>query len=123
KLQEGLDTLASRAPFQGVILTARVELDDKETFTIVMDPVTGDQLKVNGKATLPLDIDETGNVNLTGRYELAKGSYEFTFYKLVKREVEIESGSYLVWNGEPMNAELNITALNRIDASPIDLFA
>ncbi|HEY8511177.1 MAG TPA: translocation/assembly module TamB domain-containing protein [Cyclobacteriaceae bacterium] len=123
KLQEGLDTLASRAPFQGVILTARVELDDKETFTIVMDPVTGDQLKVNGKATLTLDIDETGNVNLTGRYELTKGSYEFTFYKLVKREFEIESGSYIVWNGEPMNAELNITALNRIDASPIDLFA
>ena len=123
ELEKGLDTLASRAPFQGITLTARVELNEEETFTIVMDPVTGDQLVVNGNATLTLDIDETGNVNLTGRYELTKGSYNFTFYKLVKRQFEIESGSYITWNGEPMNAELNITALNRIDASPIDLFA
>lgn len=123
ELEEGLDTLSSRAPFQGVTLTARVELNDEETFTIVMDPITGDQLVVNGNATLTLDIDETGNVNLTGRYELTKGSYQFTFYKLVKREFEIESGSSITWNGEPLNAELNITALNRIDAAPIDLFA
>jgi translocation and assembly module TamB len=123
ELEKGLDTLVSRAPFQGITLTARVELDDKETFTIVMDPITGDQLKVNGNATLTLDIDETGNINLAGRYELTKGSYEFTFYKLVRRQFEIESGSSIVWNGEPVNAELNITALNRIDASPIDLFA
>lgn len=122
ELEKGLDTLVSRAPFQGIALTARVELNDKETFTIVMDPVTGDQLRVNGNATLTLDIDETGNVSLAGRYELTKGSYEFTFYKLVRREFEIESGSSIVWNGEPMNAELNITALNRIDAAPIDLF-
>src|SRR5690606_19281037 len=98
------------------------ELNDKETFTIVMDPVTGDQLRVNGNATLTLDIDETGNVSLAGRYELTKGSYECTFYKLVRREFGIESGSSIVWSGEAMNAELDITALNRIDAAPIDLF-
>lgn len=123
ELEKGLDTLSSRAPFQGITLTARIELNEEETFAIVMDPMTGDRLVVNGDATLTLDIDETGDINLAGRYELTKGSYDFTFYKLVKRQFEIESGSSITWNGEPMNADLNITALNRIDAAPIDLFA
>src|SRR5690606_3728620 len=90
---------------------------------IVLDPLTEDKLVVNGEATLTLDIDATGDVSLSGRYELTKGTYDFTFYKLVKRNFIIEPGSTIVWNGEPLNAELGITARYRVEASPIDLLA
>ena len=117
-----MDSVGTLAPFQGVTLTSRIELKDEETFTIVLDPMTEDKLVVNGNSTLTLDIDETGNMNLSGRYELTKGTYDFTFYKLAKRNFVIESGSSITWSGEPLNAELNITARHRVEASPIDLF-
>lgn len=116
------DTLTVRAPFQGITLTSRIELNGKETFTIVLDPLTEDKLIVNGEATLTLDVDATGNMSLSGRYELTRGTYDFTFYNLVKRNFSIEPGSTIVWNGEPLNAELGITARYNINASPIDLF-
>lgn len=118
-----IDSLSANVPFQGITLTSQVELNGQETFTIVLDPLTEDKLVVSGEASLTLDIDDTGNMNLTGRYELTKGSYGFTFYNLVKRDFVIEEGSTITWSGEPMNAALDITASYRIDASPIDLVA
>ncbi|HLT72632.1 MAG TPA: translocation/assembly module TamB domain-containing protein, partial [Cyclobacteriaceae bacterium] len=118
-----VDSLSASVPFQGITLTAQVELSGEETFSIVLDPLTEDKLVVSGEASLTLDIDDTGNMDLTGRYELTKGSYDFTFYNLVKRNFVIEEGSTITWSGEPMNAALDITATYRIDASPIDLVA
>ena len=118
-----LDSLSANVPFQGITLTAQVELNGEETFSIVLDPLTEDKLVVSGEASLTMDIDDTGNMDLTGRYELTKGSYDFTFYNLVKRNFVIEKGSTITWSGEPVNAALDITASYRIDASPIDLVA
>src|SRR5690606_8555573 len=86
-------------------------------------PITEDKLVVSGEASLTLDIDDTGNMDLTGRYELTKGSYDFTFYNLVKRNFVIEKGSTITWSGKPMNAALDITASYRVETAPIDLVA
>ncbi|HEX5169011.1 MAG TPA: translocation/assembly module TamB domain-containing protein, partial [Cyclobacteriaceae bacterium] len=106
---------------QGITLTARIEMNDKEKLTILIDPLTGDKLSVRGNSTLTLDIDETGDLNLTGRYELTSGSYDITFYKLVNRDFEIQKGSTIVWTGDPLNADLDITGIYRVETSPAEL--
>jgi hypothetical protein len=55
-----------------------------------------------------------------GRYELKEGSYEMNF-NLIKRKFDIKSGSYILWTGEPTEAEINITAVYKNEAAPIDL--
>lgn len=115
------DTLKS--VFTGIDLTARLALSGEETFSVVIDPVTGDQLTIRGNANLTLKIDPTGDMNLTGRYEINEGTYNFTFYKFVKREFEIEKGSSIVWMGDPLNAEMDIRAIFNIETAPIDLLS
>ena len=115
------DTIKSS--FQGIDLTANIELDDTETFSIVIDPVTGDKLSVKGNATLTLDISPSGDMQLSGRYEVTEGSYNLSFYKLVKREFKIEKGSYIMWTGDVMEADLNLRAIYEVETSPIDLVA
>lgn len=114
------DTLTT---LKGIVLNANVELDDKETFNIVIDPATGDKLTVRGNTTLTLSIDPTGDMDLTGRYELTEGTYSFTFYKLLKRDFDIEKGSTITWSGDPLNAALDITAVYDVETSPIDLLS
>ena len=111
----------SVAIMRGITLTAKIELSDKETLNILIDPVTGDRLTVNGNATLTLDIDPTGDMDLTGRYELTSGSYGITFYKLMKRDFEIQNGSTITWTGDPMDADLDITGIYNVEASPAEL--
>lgn len=119
--KEAADTLKST--FRGIDFTARIELNDQETFTVIIDPVTGDQLTVRGNSTLTLKVDPSGDIQLSGRYEISEGTYNLTFYKFVKREFDIESGSTITWSGDPLNAEMDISAIYRVETAPIELFS
>ena len=114
------DTIKST--FRGIDLSANIELSDKETFNIVIDPATGDKLSVKGNSTLTLDIDPTGDMVLSGRYEISEGSYDLSFYKFVKRKFLIEKGSTIIWSGSPIDADMNIRAIYEVETSPMDLF-
>jgi translocation and assembly module TamB len=107
--------------YSGIELTANIELTDKERFNIVIDPLTGDKLSVQGNTTLTFKMDALGNMDLTGRYEISKGSYNLSFYKLVKRNFEIEKGSTILWSGDPLNAIMDIRAIYRVETSPLEL--
>ncbi|MEO5978501.1 MAG: translocation/assembly module TamB domain-containing protein [Chryseolinea sp.] len=113
------DTVKSK--FTGLDLTANIELDDKESFSIVIDPLTGDKLTVKGNSTLTADINPTGDMQLSGRYEITEGSYDFTFYKLVKRKFAIVKGSTITWAGNPLDATLAIKASYLVETSPAPL--
>ena len=65
-------------------------------------------------------IDPSGKTTLTGRYELSEGSYEMSF-NTIKRKFDIKKGSYILWTGEPTTADINISAIYKTEAAPIDL--
>lgn len=117
---EGEETSATTdsisATLQGLNLTAKIDVDRNSTFSVVIDPVTGDQLTVQGDANLTLGIKPSGDMTLTGRYEVYDGTYNLNFYGLVKREFDIQQGSYLIWTGDPLNARVNITASYTVSA-------
>ncbi|HEY0656080.1 MAG TPA: translocation/assembly module TamB domain-containing protein [Chryseosolibacter sp.] len=112
-----------KAKFVGIDLTAKVELTDKESFTVIIDPTTNDQLTVKGNTTLTLSMDQTGDMQLSGRYEISEGTYNLSFYKFVKREFQIEKGSTMTWSGDPLNAEMDIRAIYNVETAPIDLLS
>jgi translocation and assembly module TamB len=119
--REASDTVKST--FRGIDFTAKIELSDKENFTIVIDPVTQDQLTISGNSTLTLKMDPTGDIQLAGRYEISEGTYNLSFYKFVKREFTMESGSTITWTGDPLNAEMDIRAIYEVETAPIELFS
>jgi hypothetical protein len=112
-----------KSSFSGLDLTANIEIEEKEILSVVIDPVTGDKLTVQGNSTLTLDIDPTGDMQLSGRYEITQGTYDLTFYKLVKRNFAIEKGSTITWAGDPLDATMDIKASFTVEASPIDLMS
>jgi translocation and assembly module TamB len=113
------DTLSSG--FKGMELTANIELSEFETFNIVIDPATGDRLSVNGNATLTMNMDPTGDMDLSGRYEVVKGFYDMSFYKLVKRKFDLEKGGTIIWSGDPLNAMMDLRAIYQVETSPMEL--
>jgi translocation and assembly module TamB len=112
-----------KSGFTGMDLTANIELSDQETFNVVIDPLTGDRLSVKGNSTLTLHIDPTGDMQLSGRYEISEGTYDLSFAKFVKRNFVIDKGSTIVWTGDPMNGQMDIRAIYTVETSPVDLVA
>lgn len=115
------DTDTVKTEFTGLNLTVNLDLDDNARLNIVLDPRTSDMLSVYGTASLVVDMDPSGRLDLSGRYQISKGTYNFSFQNLAKREFAIEKGSSLVWSGDPLNAVLDIQAKYEVETSPVDL--
>lgn len=101
-------------------MSLNIEADDKSEFTIVVDELNGDNLKVKGNARLNAGLSADGQPFILGSYDLTEGSYGLTF-EVLKRQFSIEKGSNIIWSGDPMNADVNITAIYNTETAPLDL--
>ena len=98
-------------------LDLTVNINEKATLRVVIDPLTGDNLVVNGSGTLAVKVLPYGDVYITGVYKVNSGLYSFSFQQLLRKKFEITKGSELKFAGNPMNATLNIQAAYKADAS------
>jgi len=112
-----------RSNFTKLDISSVVEIDEQATLRLLLDPSTTDSLVVRGDAALSFGIDRSGKMSLTGNYNLNEGSYLVSLESLVKRKFDIEPGSRITWNGDPMDADVSINATYSVRASPIDLVA
>ena len=90
-----LDTVRMAA--SGYDVTAVVTITDRTPFTIVIDPVSGDNLKVRAAGTLNTNIAPDGTITLSGRLEVARGQYHLSLYNLAQRDFIIRRGSTITW--------------------------
>lgn len=115
-----LEELSSQMDIKGINASVNIEIDKDAELSMVIDKANGDFLKLKGEAQLNGGIDPSGKTTLTGRYELSEGSYEMSF-NTIKRKFDIKKGSYILWTGEPTMADINVTAIYKTEAAPIDL--
>ncbi|HRA71512.1 MAG TPA: translocation/assembly module TamB domain-containing protein, partial [Flavobacterium sp.] len=104
----------------GMDVSVAISVDKEAELTLVIDKGNGDYLKLKGEAELTGGIDPSGKTTLTGKYEFSEGAYEMNF-NMIRRKFDIQRGSNIVWNGEPTMATLNIKAIYKVNAAPIDL--
>ena len=99
-----------------------LEVDEKSELTIVIDELNGDYLRAKGNAQLNVSLDAAGNISVLGRYDVTEGQYSLT-YEVLKRQFEIQKGGYINFTGDPLKADINMTALYKVEVPPADLIA
>src|SRR5699024_8629205 len=81
---------------------------------VIVDPTSGDYITAAGNGALQINVDLNGGFNIYGNYAITKGKYVFSFRGLLTREFAIDQGSSITWNGDPFNANINITAIYHV---------
>ncbi|WP_336716827.1 translocation/assembly module TamB domain-containing protein [Chryseobacterium mucoviscidosis] len=114
------DSLNSQSKIKGMDVNVNIEISKKAKMSLLIDKANGDFVKLQGEAELTGGIDPSGKTTLVGVYEVESGSYEMTV-SVLKRKFDIQKGSTITWTGEPTTANLDITALYKTEAAPIDL--
>jgi hypothetical protein len=109
------------AAFELLDVSVNVDIDRQTDIKIIIDEYAGDFLEVQGGGVLSFGIDPGGRITLSGRYEMIDGEYLLTFYDVIRRNFRIQSGSNLVWTGDPLTANVDITAIYTIRTSAQDL--
>lgn len=119
-----LDSLIARSKNSGNTFPFDVDLkltvgEDSE-FEMVMDPVTGDNIIGRGNANLVFNLKKTGDIELFGTYTVTQGKYLFS-YGLISKEFDIKEGGRVVFNGDPLNGTLDVTAIYKANTAVYDL--
>ncbi len=92
----------------GVNLDMNFIVNTDAEMKLIFDNNTGDQIQARGFGSLNLKLDPFYNLSLTGKYEISEGSkYDFALGNF-KQPFDIVSGSTIKWNGDILDAELNI---------------
>ena len=97
-----------------------LEVEKEAKFVVIVDPVSGDELQVQGTARINAGVNPNGSFGLVGTYDLSKGSYELS-YQFIKRKFNLLEGSTIRLSGDPMKADVDITAAYDVKTPAIDL--
>lgn len=120
-----VDTVNTRIAFDQLDdanISLNLEVDEKSEFTIVVDELNGDYLRARGNTTLNVTVDPSGGIQVLGRYEVTEGEYALT-YEVLKRQFKIQKGSSITWTGDPLAAQVDITAVYEVRTAPANLVA
>lgn len=96
-----------------VIYDVDVTANPMLTVRVVLDDLTGDEIKGKGSGTLNIHSGSNEPLTMRGRYDIEEGEYLFTFQSIFKRPFKIKSGvnNYISWNGDPYAAQINFEAV------------
>ncbi|WP_312790422.1 translocation/assembly module TamB domain-containing protein [Sphingobacterium sp.] len=106
----------------GIDVDLNLQTDKDAKFKILLDAGSEDALNIQGEAELNAGIDASGKITMSGTFTVEQGSYSFSFGP-VKRDFTFQKGSTITWNGDPLDAQLNITAVYTLKAPTLELVA
>lgn len=105
-----------------VILSIKGTVTEGALVTLVMDPKAGDNITATGNGALQMDYNMASNdLRMIGTYILDEGNYNFTLQDIIIKNFSIKKGSQIKFDGDPMNANLDITATYRVNTNLTDL--
>ena len=117
------DSVRTRLAFDQLTnanISLDLEADEKSELTIIVDELNGDYLRARGNARLNVTVNAAGQISVLGRYDVTGGEYSLT-YQVLKRQFKIQKGGYISFSGDPLKADLNITAIYAVSVPPADL--
>ncbi len=105
---------------KGLDLKLNLAVTKDAVAQVVIDKVSGSELKGSGEGNLFIDIDTRGKFNMFGDFTVDNGFYNFKYAGITK-PFTVQKGGTISWNGNPYEAELDITAVYRTKANPAQL--
>ena len=117
KVEEKQKEVALEA-IKGLSLNIDLEVTKDATAQVVIDEVYGSQLTGNGAGNLRIEINTRGKFNMFGDYTIDSGVYDFKYGGIINKPFVIQKGGTVSWNGDPYEANLDITAIYKAKANP-----
>lgn len=111
------NTIRKETTLSGFNLEMLLHATPDAQVQIIIDKAAGDVLNVQGQGDLLLTVNTLGKFEMTGDYIFTDGDYLFTLENVINKKFDIEAGSSISWSGNPLGAEIDVTASYRQRAS------
>ncbi|MDH6313135.1 hypothetical protein M2137_001922 [Parabacteroides sp. PFB2-10] len=102
-------------------MNAQVDITPEATIELVMDPIAGDRIKGKGSGSVQIQYGTRSDLRMYGGANIQEGNYNFSLQQILYRDFKIREGSTISFQGDPMNATLDIDAIYSLTANIGDL--
>lgn len=107
--------------YEGLELRFDLDVTPDAEVEIVIDQKTGSSLKGTGAGLVFMEINTNGKFNMFGDFVVVTGAFNYKFGGIIDRTFSVKPGGSLVWDGEPLEAVLNMEAVYSLNANPAPL--
>lgn len=77
----------------------------------------GEKIEGQGYGTIQFTMDNIGTINMRGNYTVTGGYYNFVLQNIINKKFILQPGGTIMWNGDPYNADINLTTQYKTGAS------
>jgi hypothetical protein len=103
---------------KGLELNFDLDVNQNATIEIVIDKDSGSTIKGKGEGGLRFLINTNGTFKMWGDFSVFEGVCNFKYRGLVEKRFDVEPGGNIVWEGDPMGAQIDIKAVYQGSANP-----
>lgn len=108
----------AKEAIKGLDLNIDLEVTKDAEAQVVIDEVNGSQLKGRGSGNLEIKINTRGKFDMFGDFRIDNGVYDFKYGGIINKPFIIQKGGTVSWNGNPYEANLDVTAIYKAKANP-----
>lgn len=116
-------TLEEKVDLSNLEMNFDLHVTEEAEVRLIFDDQIGDVMRSNGDGYLNININNQEELSIYGGYEIKDGDYLFTLQNVINKKFDIEEGGTIRWNGDPYEAQLDITAAYRTRTRLYDLFS
>ncbi|WP_238388477.1 translocation/assembly module TamB domain-containing protein [Christiangramia aestuarii] len=103
---------------KGLEMIFDLDVTNEAEVEVVVDKTSGSTLRGRGSGNLLLEINTNGKFNMWGDFIVYEGVYNFKYAGLVQKVFTVESGGSINWDGDPTDAQLDVSAVYSLNANP-----
>jgi len=117
-----IDKKEYEVDLSGIRMNFNLEITPAAETQLIFDSRMGDIIRGRGYGNINMEINTFGRFRMFGEYEFTEGDYLFTLQNIINKRLEIREGSKIIWNGDPLDAHIDLEAVYSLRTSLYELF-
>ncbi len=105
----------------GITMNFDLSVTPDAEVRLIFDEQIGDVIKGRGSGNLKMQITTLGDFEMFGQYVIDEGDYLFTLQNLINKKFVLQKGGVITWNGDPFEANMDLSAIYKLRSSLYDI--
>lgn len=110
--------ISEQIEVKGLVLDFDLNVNQNAIIEIVIDKEAGSTIKGRGEGNLNFLINTNGTFKMWGDFSVFEGFYNFKYGGFIEKKFAVDRGGSIVWEGEPLKAQINLKAVYATTANP-----
>ncbi len=101
-------------------LNMQIDVNPNANIRVIMNPLSGDYVSLNGNGALRASYYNKGSFNLHGTYTIDHGLYKLSMQEVIRKDFQFQPGGTITFGGDPYEGILDLQAVYTVNSASLN---